>query len=123
MNDNRITLGIAGSRTYCNYEVFERRLNELVATHGWTIDAIVSGGAQGVDKMAERYAKEHKLKMQVLPANWQKYGKSAGYIRSVDIVNLSDVVVAFPTPDSKGTRHTITIAKEKKKPVYVFEVV
>ncbi len=122
-DNNRITLGIAGSRKYCNYEVFETRLNKLVATHGWTIVSIVSGGAQGVDTMAERYAKEHKIKMQVLPANWQKHGKSAGYIRNVDIVKLSDVVVAFPMGDSKGTRHTINIAMKEKKLVYMFEVV
>ncbi len=42
--------------------------------------------------------------------------------RNVFIVDRADAVIAFPTPDSKGTRHTIKITRETGKPIEVIEV-
>ena len=85
------------------------------------INSIVSGGARGADTLAEVYAHEKQISLVVYPAEWDKYGKKAGFIRNVTIAENCDVVIAFPTDTSKGTWHTITIAKKMNKPVYVFE--
>ncbi len=117
-----MNLGIAGSRKYFDYSEFEQIVTNLINIQGWSVENIVSGGAQGTDKMAERYSKDHNINMVVLSPEWNKYGKSAGYITNKDIVKLSDVVIAFPAPDSKGTRHTISFAQQMNKPVHVFEI-
>ena len=59
----------------------------------------------------------------IFPAEWKKYGKRAGYIRNHDIIKNSDHVVAFWDGKSRGTLHSIELARDKYHipiDVYVF---
>ncbi len=55
--------------------------------------------------------------MTIFIAEWDKYGKSAGYIRNRLIVQESDMIVAFWDGKSKGTKHSIDQATLKKIPL------
>jgi predicted Rossmann fold nucleotide-binding protein DprA/Smf involved in DNA uptake len=83
---------------------------------------VVSGNARGVDRTAEEAARERGLKVISLPAQWDKYGKSAGFRRNADIVKLADRVIAFWDGVSKGTLHTINLAKAQGKPVEIVRI-
>lgn len=83
---------------------------------------IISGGAYGVDKHAANYAKIKKFKLIEFLPDWNKYGKSAGYIRNKEIVKNADYVVAIWNGKSRGTLHSINIAKEFKIPIRVINV-
>jgi aconitase A len=102
-------VAVVGSRNFNDYDAMKKILDNI------KIDAIVSGGAIGADSLAEQYAKEHGIKMIVHRPNWIKYGKTAGFVRNVDIVNDADMVIAFWDGKSRGTRHTINTAKKQKK--------
>lgn len=80
---------------------------------------VLSGGAKGVDSWAEKWARYYGLDVEVFPADWEKHGRRAGYLRNVDIVNACDRVVAFWDGASPGTRHTIEIARKAGKPVAI----
>ena len=54
---------IAGSRSYNDYEEFRDIMNFICKDYN-DIE-IVSGGAHGADFLAEKYAKEYKLKLTV----------------------------------------------------------
>lgn len=109
-------IAIIGSRTFNDYDLIVETLNEYVDK----ITCVVSGGAIGADMMGERWAKEYNKETKIFLPDWQKYGKSAGYIRNVDIISNSDIVVAFWDGKSKGTQHSIKIAgKEKKQTIIV----
>ena len=97
---------IAGSRTITNYE----DVLEAISLVGWDITEVVSGGAKGVDRMGERYAKYYKIPLKRFPANWDKYGKSAGIIRNNDMAKYADALIAIWDLKSKGTKHMIDIA-------------
>jgi len=56
----------------------------------------------------------------VIPANWEKYGLRAGFLRNTEIVAEADEVVAFWDGESKGTQDTIKKAKEAGKLKVVF---
>lgn len=86
----------------------------------YSITEIVSGGAQGADALAERYANDKDLLLTVINANWDKYGKSAGYKRNLEIVERSEIIIAFWDGVSKGTKHTIDIASNENKEVIVY---
>ena len=111
-------LAIVGSRTFQDYVL----LCHVVEQVKGNISVIVSGGAEGADTLAERYADEHGIAMKVYPANWALYGKSAGYRRNQTIVHNADAVIAFWDGNSAGTAHTIELARLAGVPVYVKEV-
>ncbi len=80
---------------------------------------IVSGGARGVDRVAEEAAVKHGLKVRVFEANWDKHGKSAGMRRNETIVQNSDKLVAFWSNNSRGTANSVLRALHKGIPVTV----
>lgn len=86
----------------------------------FVISEIVSGGARGADSLAERYAQENDIQLTVFPAEWDKYGKSAGYRRNHQIIDYADVVLAFWDGQSKGTKHAIELAEKQNKPVFIY---
>ena len=98
---------IVGSRTFNDYQFLKDTLDQYD-----DINLIVSGGAYGADKLAERYAKEHGIDTKIFIPEWSKYGKSAGYKRNRLIIGYSDIVIAFWDGVSKGTKHDIDIADE-----------
>lgn len=102
-------VGIVGSRKYTNYEQFEKILLES----NIKINKIVSGGATGVDTLAETYAKKYNIPITIYPADWKTYGKKAGPMRNTLIVNDIEYLIALPDKDSVGTYDTINKAKTK----------
>ena len=62
----------------------------------------------------KRYAEEHGYEIDAHPADWDKYGKSAGYKRNQEMAEVADAVICFWDGNSKGTKHMVDIAKEKK---------
>jgi hypothetical protein len=107
-----------GSRSFADYERLKKFILEHINIED--ISLVVSGGAIGADTLAERFAKEYNLKKKIFIPQWDTYGKSAGYIRNIDIVKEADVVFAFWDGQSKGTKSTISLAREHNKVVHVY---
>ncbi len=111
---------IAGCRDYNNYYEAKvyidfclsniRKKNNIV---------IVSGCARGADAIGERYAKENGFKVEKYPADWARYGRSAGPRRNKQMAEISDYVICFWDLKSKGTRSMIEYAKQFNKPVKI----
>jgi hypothetical protein len=108
---------VCGGRDYNDYEkvrwALEPFLNPEVTT-------IIHGGATGADSLAGRWAEENAIPVEIYFADWNKYGKRAGYIRNVQMLNEGkpDTVIAFP--GGKGTEMMINLARSAK--VDVIEV-
>ena len=100
---------IAGSRDFTNYEMLKSFLDKM--REEVQFNFIVSGGARGADRLGERYAKENGIELIVMNAEWDKYGKSAGYRRNEDMARIATHLVAFWDGQSRGTMHMIDIAK------------
>lgn len=109
---------IGGSRTITDYETFERSMLEVP----WEVTEIISGGAKGVDTMAERYAREHNIPFTIYTANWARDGQSAGYKRNVVMAENAEALVAIWDGKSRGTNHMITIATNKNLKVHVIRI-
>lgn len=110
---------IAGSRDFLNYKLLEKECDEFIeqyqsATEHLPYDdiGIISGNARGADKLGEQYAKENNYKCYVMPADWNKHGKSAGYIRNADMAKEANALIVFWDGKSKGTNHMIQLAKQ-----------
>lgn len=93
-------------------------MDEYLSRIGLKIE-IVSGGARGADKLGEKYAREKNYPIKSFPAEWQKYGKSAGPIRNAKMVDYANVCVAFWDRESKGTHDMIMRSYDKKLNVLI----
>ena len=76
---------------------------------------IISGGAGGVDTLAERYAAEYRLPLTVYRPDYRQFKKGAPLKRNLQIVDEADGVVAVWDGESRGTRYTIDYAFKQKK--------
>lgn len=106
---------IAGGRDFKNYELLKERVDFYLSkaiADGYDIE-IVSGTANGADKLGERYARERGYKIASFPADWNTHGKKAGYLRNAEMANYADALIAFWDKKSRGTNHMINLAKEK----------
>jgi hypothetical protein len=110
-------LAVIGSRTFNNYIQLKCELDLFK-----NITMIISGGAQGADTLAERYAKEHDIELRVYYPDWKTYGRKAGPLRNIDIVSAADYVVAFWDGVSPGTKSSIDIAKKLNKPYRIINI-
>lgn len=104
-------VAVIGSRGFTDYSLLKTELDRVTAPF-----IIVSGGAKGADSLAEKYADEMGYTKLIFPAEWEKYGRSAGFKRNRLIIESSDIVLAFWDGVSKGTKHSINIAKSINKP-------
>ena len=113
-------LAIVGSRTFNDYKKLEKEVNAYCPRE--ELEEIISGGAKGADSLAEQYACEYGIDLNVIKASWRTYGKQAGYMRNVVIIEQADQVIAFWDGESKGTKHTIDTAKKAGKPVFIVNI-
>jgi hypothetical protein len=105
---------IAGGRDFNDYKLLQKECDYLLQNLVGKYDiVIISGAAKGADTLGERYARIRGFRLKRMPADWDKYGKSAGYRRNVDMANAADACICFWDRYSKGTSHMINIALAK----------
>ena len=80
---------------------------------------IVSGGARGVDSLAESWARSNNVNTLIFRADWKNLGKGAGYIRNHNIIENSDIVLALWNGESRGTLHSLCLSRKLGKKVYL----
>ena len=102
---------IVGSRSVKDFD-----LSEYVSAD---TELIISGGAEGIDSIAERYADLHNISKLILRPKYNLYGRAAPIKRNEEMVNISDAVLVIWDGKSKGSKYTAEHAERKKKPMRV----
>lgn len=126
-------LAIVGTRELSGMPIVVKAVKRFLLAYDAdtsVIDEIVSGGARGVDRLAEHYAAALKVSCKVFePKNGPAGGrpivsvKVMMDIRNQEIVNYADAMVAIRLPDqSPGTDDAIERMKAAGKPVAVFDL-
>lgn len=111
-----MNVAIVGSRSWPI--AFKNEIRNAVASLEQT-DVLVSGGCRGVDLIAEGFARERGLECIIYEAEWDRLGRSAGFVRNKKIVETADRMIALQVENSSGTSLTIKLGKEKGIPVTV----
>ena len=107
---------IAGSRTIKDYWPVAKAIERAVSVDNIFITEVVSGVCKGPDLLGETWARKNSIPIKRFPADWEKNGKSAGFIRNremVDYVGKEGALIALWDGKSKGTKNTIELAKKK----------
>jgi hypothetical protein len=109
---------ICGSRGIKDLRLIARAIKES----GFDVNEIISGGAGGVDSLAEGYALAKNIPIRVFKPDWKQFGSRAGIVRNAEMVKEADAVIAIWDKKSKGTKSSIDFARKENKPLYVLEI-
>lgn len=107
---------IAGSREITDYQ----QVLNAIGLIDWKITAVVCGMARGVDKLGKKFALQNQIPVHYYPAIWHIHGKSAGYLRNVEMAKNAEALIAIWDGKSKGTSHMIDIARDFNLRVFVY---
>ena len=110
---------VAGGRDFSNRTLLYAVLDDF--RRKFRIDTILSGFAKGADTLGAEYASERSIPVKSYPADWDKNGNAAGYIRNAEMGKDADAAICFWDGKSKGTKHMIHTMKRQNKPCYVFD--
>lgn len=108
-------VAVIGSRSIKNADISQYIPKEATE--------IITGGAVGVDRLAEREARLRGIPLKVFKPDYEKYGKSAPLIRNKLIADNCDMLVAFWDGVSRGTVFTWRYARKRGKPVKVYKLI
>lgn len=111
------------AKTWAELDYFEMSDHIHANVDVSCLTRIVSGGAKGVDKMAERFAKENHIEMEVIPAEWNKFGRSAGFLRNQTIIEACNAVIVFWDGVSSGSKHAMILAPKMSREIIVIEMI
>lgn len=109
---------IAGGRDFTDYNLLKRNCDHILSRRHPDV-IIVSGKARGADSLGERYAKERGYLVHEFPADWNRFGKKAGYLRNSEMARHADALIAFWDNNSRGTKHMIDLAIQHNLKVIV----
>lgn len=119
---NEFKLIVAGGRDFLDYTLLSHELMHLVigplAPYKDHDVSIVSGMARGADALGAKFARANGVQLYEFPADWDKHGKRAGFMRNEQMGNFADGLVAFYS-GSNGTGHMIKYMHSLNKPVWV----
>ena len=120
-----LNICVIGSRSASKEKTFEI-LDEFFILRKKANIAFYSGGCKkGVDSYIQEYSEHFKdSNFIAIPANWQKYGRGAGFIRNEKLAKImselaNSLVIAIWDGVSKGTAHMIEQCKKYNVPCYI----
>ena len=109
---------IAGSRHFTDYSFLVRKVEEL----NLNITQVLCGECYGADLLGKEWAMSKGIPVESYPADWDKYGKKAGYLRNKEMSVHGDELIAFYREGSKGTEIMIDLMQRANKPVHIIYI-
>jgi hypothetical protein len=114
-----MNIAIVGGRDFNDFDLMKKVLVDFMDGNQTILNAVVSGGAKGVDTLAENFADEIGVEKIIFKPNFEKFGRFAALMRNTEIIENSDVVFAFWDGKSKGTLDSISKAKKMNKTLHI----
>jgi uncharacterized protein YeaO (DUF488 family) len=116
-----VRIVIGGSRTFKDYNFFKNKVDEIFKDIKEEITIVSGKCPSGADAFAEKYAQENNIPFEGYPADWDKYGKSAGYIRNEAMAKVGQMLIDFWDGQSKGSKHMIDLGNKYNLDVRVIQ--
>lgn len=106
---------VTGSRDWVKITVIRDALTAVMSENSLLPRSvtIVHGGASGADSIAGGLGRSMGMKVEVFPAQWNTYGKRAGYLRNAEMVATGPAIcLAFIKNQSRGATMCADLAEE-----------
>lgn len=115
---------VTGSRDWDDQVVIVEALWQAAmgASAKGEVPTLVHGACPtGADHIADMVWSTNQWPVERHPADWEQFGKRAGFLRNKEMVDLgADVCLAFIKNDSKGASMTARLAEEAGIPTKRF---
>lgn len=111
---------ITGSRNWTNQGLIQWALT-VGTRHFAAAEVTVVHGAcpDGADDIADRLAVKMGLTIERYPADWKLFGRRAGFVRNMEMVNTRpDVCLAFIRNSSRGASMCANLAEQAGIPTH-----
>lgn len=114
---NEFVTIVAGSRSITDAEVVETAINDAP----FEITELVSGGAEGVDTLAEDWADEQNVAVETFRPDYDTYDSNLAPLkRNEEMANYAEALVAVWNGDRpSGTTHMIQTAKDNDLALHI----
>lgn len=109
---------VAGGRNGVSISDVEAALN----TAPFIVSTVLCGMARGADLCGKYVAQKRGIPVEEYPADWSKYGKSAGLKRNAEMATKAEALIAVWDGVSRGTKHMIGLAEANGLLVHIYRV-
>lgn len=110
---------VAGSRIIDD----KKLVWDAIEKSKFDITTLISGGAMGVDTLAEGWAKSKGIPILQYKPHYSIYNpKEAPLLRNQDMARDGDALIAIWKNKTTGTAHMISCMKKQNKPIEIVEV-
>ena len=124
MDQKPISVIVAGTRDFIDKQYLWSVLDRYLSKRDPKTVTILDGKARGPDTFGGEYGEAKGMRVLPYPADWDKHGKSAGFIRNEEMAKAGTHLIAFWDGVSTGTKdmidramaHGLTILVIKIKP-------
>jgi hypothetical protein len=107
---------IAGSRTIY---LFEDEVCTILNSKSIPeVTEVVCGMAYGMDQSGLDWADNYKIPVKPFPADWERYGRSAGHIRNKEMADYADALLIVWDGSSRGSKNMKENMLKLNKPIY-----
>jgi hypothetical protein len=112
--DYKVRVIVAGGRFFEDFALVCKALNFYLSDVPHDDVLFIEGGAKGADRLGRKYAEKYDYPFMTFEADWDKYGKGAGYRRNAEMADVATHLVLFWDGKSKGSGHMKNIAERKE---------
>lgn len=113
---------VVGSKSVTDFQIIKDVINKPINLFEWKITEIVIGGVDYCDLGAALWARQNKVPIRIFQPNWKQWGKRAGLMRNIEIVNYADAIIILCEEDVEAFRNLINMAREKHRKIYLYHL-
>jgi len=122
MEQKPITVIVAGTRDFIDKEYLFKVLDRYLGKRNPKTITILDGKARGPDRFGGEYGEAKGIRVLPYPADWDKHGKAAGFIRNEEMACAGSHLIAFWDGVSNGTKDMIERATAHGLMVVVIKI-
>jgi hypothetical protein len=111
-----LRLLVCGGRDYEDTAAVWAALDHLHGTR--RIAVLIEGGARGADRLAYQWARERFVPVERYCADWQAFGKSAGFMRNQRMLDDGKPTACVAFPGGRGTADMMRRCRLARVPLW-----
>jgi hypothetical protein len=117
--DDRVVLGVLGTRSNIRYEEFVEQILAPIVEAWGVPDEIVLPAESESTQVIQTWAATQKIPLRLVACDWARQGKRAGLLRDAQIQREASHFVLLQGPRSNAMTILATRLEQKRRPVVI----